>query len=211
MLKNIRGSALIDFPHPFFCSLGLGKAPSCGEKRAGVCLCSWTSIGAYLFIHMLRSMETSWRKGGMWQTGLERRRIPPPLFAFHHFFFFFTCTEKNSYKIQTKQKSCAGEDRNQQEPSCDYKGRLQSALKSQRKKMQAGKEQRPPAVLDPSIGLSGCVSGARVTEIKILPSSHASSYLLLLSLFFFIYCRLPPPPPSSFSLIFSPLPWIEFS
>lgn len=76
--------------------------------------------------------------------------------------------------------------------------------------MQAGREEQPPAVSDPSIGLSGCVSEARVTEIKILPSSHASSYLLLLSLFssstadFLLL-------PSSFSLIFSPSPWIEFS
>lgn len=69
--------------------LKYGRAPFCAERRA-VCVCAIGSIRICLLTHMLRSTETSWRKGGMWQTGLERSRnthpphSPPssPLFTF---------------------------------------------------------------------------------------------------------------------------------
>lgn len=49
----------------------------CWEESC-VCVCAIGSIRICLLTHMLRSTETSWRKGGMWQTGLERSRNTHP-------------------------------------------------------------------------------------------------------------------------------------
>lgn len=46
--------------------------------------------------------------------------------------------------------------------------------------MQAGKQQRAPAVSQSNAGLSGGVSEMSVTEIEILPSCRASPILCLL-------------------------------
>lgn len=137
MLKNSRSSALIGFPHPFLCSLGLGKAPSCGEKRAGVCVFVFVNQHKGIFAHPHAQIHGDVLKKGRNVTDRAREEKDSSSslrFSLLFFCFLLHAEKKNSYKTQTKQKSCAGEDRNQQEPSCDYKGRLQRATQITRKK-----------------------------------------------------------------------------
>lgn len=101
---------------------------------------------------------------------------------FSLFFFFLRAQKKNSYKTQPKQRSCAGEDRNQREPSCDYKGLLQSALKSQRKKRCKQEKNSDPLLLQIPTSVSPDVSVEHVWQ-KLRFCLHLMPRLLLLSPF----------------------------
>lgn len=123
--------------------------------------------------------------------------------SFSLLFFFFWSMHRRKTAIKHRQNKRVVQERTETSRNRHVIIRVVSRVHSNHKEVDASRERTATSCsLDPSIALSGCVSGARVTKIKIQPSSHASSYLLLLS---------QTPPSSCFALIVSPVPWIEFS
>lgn len=159
-----------------------------------VCVCVWASVRVYLFTHMLRSMGTSRRKAGMWQTGLERREthlllLLLPSSSLLFFITLFVCTEKREAPNKDIKQNSRARERGQKH-TWDYKGLPQKCTKH--KKKRAGIQQP-----------TSCCFRAQHQSLWRWNWDSAFVSCLILSaapsffcpLFPLMYCRLPPPPP----------------
>lgn len=174
-----------------------------------VCVCVWASVRVYLFTHMLRSMGTSRRKAGMWQTGLERREthlllLLLPSSSLLFFITLFVCTEKReapNKDIKQNSRAREREDRN-------IHGIIRVFLKNAQSTKKRAGIQQPTSCCFRAQHQSLWRWNWDSAFVSCLILSAAPSFFC--PLFPLMYCRLPPPPPP-FLLIFSPSPWIEHS
>lgn len=110
-------------------TLNLGKFLLVARGELSVFVCVWASKRLYLLTHMLRSMETSWRKAGMWQTRSSSSSFS--LYFTLLLYLFAQGRKKRTIKQRYWTKQLCGRE---QKPMWDYNGLPQSALKSQAQK-----------------------------------------------------------------------------
>lgn len=184
-------------------NLKFGKAPSCGEKRAG-CFCVCVSKHEDIFAHALARVHGDIMEKGRNVTDRVRQEEEEESSISSSSLYFTLLLLCRKKRRTIKQRYLKQLCRREQKPTWEDKGLPQSALKSQAQK--ASRKTTAVSCCFRAQHLSGSVS--EVTEIEILPSSLASPTA---SSFF-----CPPFPPLqtssfSFSLIFSPSCWFEYS